>query len=262
MRRIVFAMSLLALSPITQAAIEKHTTRDVDANGNTTGFTEIVADDNGNLRMEIYGIDENGERGLLLDFVVYQATERKLLSSDGNRCESMNLEGDELPGGVTRDDITAAQSEAQRMLAEMRETNPDMARMLEQQLANMPGMPGSNPNPVRLVNTGESRRIGDYDTTRFDVENVPGGGDYTVWAADVDDVEGGRTISNATRSMMQAQQQMIENMGMGQIVGNVHGEIIKVMDNFYPIVSGDGDGETHLHSTKGNGSENFYPECN
>ena len=56
---------------------------------------------------------------------------------------------------------------------------------------------------------------------------MPGGGDYTVWAADIDDVDGGRTISAASTGMMQAHRQMMEQMGMGQMFGaNVFGEIM------------------------------------
>ena len=63
--------------------------------------------------------------------------------------------------------------------------------------------------------------------------------------------------------MMQAHKQMMDNMGMGGMFGaNAFGEIMKAMDDYYPIVSETGNGETRLVSTSGNGSDDFYPDCN
>ena len=266
MRARNLAIALAILSQPAMADIAKHTTVTVDQAGNPREFTEMVADDNGNLRMEMYSVAADGSRGSLKDLIVFQATENQMLSFSNGRCEAMSFEGDELPGGISRDEMMAAQQEMQQALEEMRATNPEMAKMMESRMAGMPGMSammGNEPEPVRIVETGEEKDIGDYDTIGFRIEGMPGGGNNTVWATDIDDVEGGRTMSAASRGMMQASKQMMENMGMGQMFGaNVFGEVMEAMEDYYPIVSEDARGETRLLSTDGNGSEDFYPECN
>ena len=68
----------------------------------------------------MYNADAAGDRGELRDFVVYQAAERTMVTSSGGMCQSMTLDGESLPGGVTREDITAAQAEMQRALEQIR----------------------------------------------------------------------------------------------------------------------------------------------
>ena len=259
MRARNLAIALAILSQPAIADIAKHTTVTIDQAGNPREFAELVADDIGNLRMEMYVADAEGNRGPLKDLMIFQATEKRMLTFVDGRCESMSFDGDELPGGVSREEISAAQ----QALAEMQRNNPEMAKMLESQMGGMSALFGGEPDPIQIVQTGEEKDIGDYDTMGFRVEGVPGGDNYTVWAADIDEVRGGRTISAASRGMMQASKQMMDNMGIGQMFGaNFFGEIMEAMEDYYPIVTEDQRGETQLLSVEGLGMEDFYPECN
>lgn len=251
----------MTLSPLALADVARHTTVTMDANGNRTEYTEMVADDNGNLRIEIYAVDGSGNRGALRDFVVFQAKEQKMLTSSGGTCQSMSYDSDELPGGITAAEL----AEAQKAIAEMKAQNPEMAKMLEQQMGSgMAAMMGGEKSEIQIVQTGETRTIDDYDTTGFRVSGLPGAiGNYTVWAADINDVEGARTMGAASAGMMRASKKMMDNMGMGQIFGgNIFAEMMEKMENYYPIVSDINGGETKLISTDGAGSSDFYPACN
>ena len=260
----IVALTGLVFSPVASAAVAKHTTVNMDSSGKVTEITEMVADDDGNLRFEIYGVDASGNRGALETFVVFQAAEQKMLTSSGGMCQTMSMDGDELPGGITREEVSAAQAEMQRALKQMQAENPEMAKMLEAQMGDsMAAMMGGEPPDIQIVQTGQDREIEGYDTQGFRVNGMPGASNYTVWAADIDDVEGGRTISRASRGMMQASKQMMDNMGMGDMMGgNAFGEILDAMEDYYPILSEDGSITTKLVSTDGNGSEDFSPDCN
>ena len=246
------------------ADIVKHTTVNTNAGGTVTEITEMVADDNGNMRIEIYRADASGDRGALDSYIVFQAAERKMLTSSGGMCQALDLTGEELPGGISRDEMAAAQAEMARALEQMRAENPEMAKMLEAQMGtSMAAMMGGDAPTIEIVETGEERTIEGYDTTGFRVNGMPGVGNYTVWAAEVDDVEGGRTMARASQGMMQAHKQMMENMGIAEMVGaNAFNEILDAMDDYYPIESGDGSTTTRLVSTDGNGSTDFNPTCN
>ena len=254
----------LSLSSIAIADVAKHTTVNTNAAGVVTEYTEMVADDSGNLRIEIYGVDASGNRGALRDFVIFQANEQKMLTSSGGTCQSMSFDGEELPGGISKEDVMAAQSQMQQALEEMRAQNPEMAKMLESQMGDMGTMMGGGESGIQLAETGQTRKIDGYDTKSFRVSGLPGPvSGYTLWAANIDDVKGGRTIGNASQKMMQASKQMMENMGMGQAFGaNLFGEIMEKMSNYYPIMTDTGDVQTRLTSTDGGGSTDFYPACN
>ena len=263
-RSIAIILSL-TYGPFALADVAKHTSITRSASGTVTEYTEMVADDNGNLRVEIYNADAAGSRADLRDFVVYQAAERTMVTSSGGMCQSMTLDGESLPGGVTREDIAAAQVEMQRALEQMRTENPEMAEMLEAQMgSSMAMMMGDTEEvSIQVVDTGESKNVGDYDTKAFRVTGVPMADNYKVWATDIDDVDGARTISQASQGMMQATKQMMENMGLGEMPGaNMFNEVLDAMDDYYPIVTEDIRGTTTLVSTSGNGSEDFYPDCN
>lgn len=254
----------ILLSPVATAQIAKHTTVNLDGNGNVTEFTEMVADGSGNLRIEIYRADASGERGALDSFIVYQAAEQQMLTSSDGMCQTMSMDGENLPGGISREEMSAAQAEMQRALKEMQAQNPDMAKMLEAQMGtSMAAMLGGETPAIQVVQTGEERTIEGYDTQSFRVNGMPGVSNYTVWAADINDVEGGRTIARASQGMMQASKQMMENMGVAEIFGaNAFNEILDAMDDYYPILSEDGSITTRLVSTNGNGSADFNPACN
>jgi len=263
-RSYLLCICSLSLSPIAIAEMAKHTTVATNSAGTVTEYTEMVADDNGNLRIEIYGVDASGNRGAMRDFVVFQANEQKMLTSSGGTCQSMSFDGEELPGGISKDEMMAAQAQMQQALEEMRAQNPEMAKMLESQMGDMGAMMGGGESEIQLAETGQTREIDGYDTRSFKVSGLPGPvSSYTVWAANVDDVKGGRTIGNASQKMMRASKQMMDNMGMGQVFGaNLFGEIMEKMSNYYPIMTDTGDLQTRLISTDGGGSTDFYPACN
>ena len=257
------ATTLLAAPAFADVA--KHTTVTRGQGGQVTEYTEMVADDAGNLRIEMYDVDAAGNRGAMRDFVVFRAAELKMLSSSGGRCEAMSLNSDELPGGVSRDEVMAAQAEAMAALEEMRAQNPEMAKMMEQQMQSMGIMMGdAEKQQIELVETGETRDIGGYDTRAFQVTGMPGmAGDYKVWAADINDVAGARTMSAASAGMMRATQQMIENMGMGDMFGNnLFAEVMEKMDDYYPVLTESNGQLTSLVSTDGQGTADFAPPCN
>lgn len=254
----------LLVGPLAVAEIAKHTTVNTDGSGKVTEITEMVADDAGNLRIEIYRADAAGKRGALDSFIVFQPAEQKMLTSADGTCHSMSMDGEELPGGISREEMSAAQAEMQRALKEMQAENPEMAKMLEAQMGGrMAAMMGGEKPKIQIVQIGQERAIEGYDTQGFRVNGVPGVSNYTVWAADVDDVEGGRTISRASKGMMQASKQMMDNMGVGDMfAGGAFSEIMDAMDDYYPILSEDGSRTTRLVSTDGNGSADFNPACN
>lgn len=263
--RLSIFLTALLLSGIAAAEIAKHTTVTTNAGGNATELTEMVADDNGNLRIEMYDVGADGSRGALRDFVVYRAADREMITTSGGRCETVSLSGDELPGGISREEMMAAQAEMQAALEEMRAQNPQMAQMMEQQMQSMGVMMGGGAeNRIELVETGESREIDGYETVGFRVTGMPGmAGEYKVWAADIDDIVGARTMSAASAGMMQATQQLIESVGMGQMFGsNLFAEVMEKMDDYYPVVTETNGQTTRLVSTDGNGSADFDPACN
>jgi len=250
----------LSFSQYAAAEIAKHTTVTMDASGNRTEYMEMVADDNGNLRIEMYAVDGSGNRGALRDFVIFQANEQRMLTSSGGTCQAMSLDGKDLPGGISPEQM----AQAQRALAEMKAQNPEMAKMLESQMGDMGAMLSGEQSDLQLVQSGQNKSIGDYDTTGFTVTGMPGGiGTYTVWAADVDDVAGAATISAASAGMMRAHKQMLDNMGVGEMLGtNTFAEIMDKMDDYYPIFTEMNSSSTQLISTNGDGSTDFHPACN
>lgn len=263
-RNYLLCICSLSLSPIAIAEMARHTTVATNTAGTVTEYTEMVADDSGNLRIEIYSVDASGDRGALRDLVIFQANEQKMLTSSGGVCQSMSFDGEELPGGISREEMIAAQAQMQQALEEMRAQNPEMAKMLEGQMGDMGALMGGAESQIQLAETGQSRTIEGYDTKSFRVSGLPGPvSGYTLWAADIDDVKGGRTISNASQKMMRASKQMMENMGMGQAFGaNLFGEIMEKMSNYYPIMTDTGGVRTTLISTNGGGLMDFYPACN
>jgi hypothetical protein len=266
MRIQTLGIAILGLlgSGLAAAEIAKHTTVNMNSSGTVTEITEMVADDNGNLRIEIYAADASGDRGALDSFIVFQAAEQKMLTSAEGMCNTLSLDGENLPGGISREEMSAAQAEMQRALKEMQAQNPEMAKMLEAQMGtSMAAMMGGETPKIQVVQTGEERTIEGYDTQSFRVNGMPGVSNYTVWAADISDVEGGRTIARASQGMMQANKQMMENMGIAEMVGaNAFNEILDAMDDYYPILSEDGSVTTRLVSTNGNGTADFNPTCN
>jgi hypothetical protein len=247
------------------ADVAKHSTVTRNQGGQATEYTEMVADDSGNLRIELYGVDASGGRGSLRDFVVFRASELKMLSSSGGNCQAVSLDSDELPGGISRDEVMAAQAEAMAALEELRAQNPEMATMMEQQMQSMGIMMGdAEERRIELIETGEQREIGGYETKAFQVTGMPGmAGEYKVWAAEVGEVDGGRTMSAASAGMMRATQQMIRNMGMGDMFGNnLFAEVMEKMDDYYPILTENNGQLTTLISTDGQGSTDFNPPCN
>jgi hypothetical protein len=74
--RTALLLTVTAFLPApARADVAKHATITRNQGGQATGYTEMVADDAGNLRIEIYGVDAAGNRGAMRDFVVFRAAE-------------------------------------------------------------------------------------------------------------------------------------------------------------------------------------------
>ena len=268
-RKILAVFLMMTSSAAIAAEVAQHTMVTRDLNGIVREYTEMAADDAGNLRYDMFDATADGGPGELRDWVVWQAAEQTMVMSDGNRCERMKMDGSEMPGmpqGIDRQEMMAAQAEMQRAMQQMAAENPEMARMMEQRLANsgLGQMMGGEKVEVEIVEIGQTREVGDYDTKGFQVVGGPATmGDTTVWATDIDDVDGGRIIGNASTGMMRAQQQMMDNMGVSQFIDtNVFGEIMEKMSDYYPVMTEDSRGITQLVSTSGSGEVDFYPDCN
>ena len=67
------------------ADVAKHTTVTRNQDGQATEYTEMVADDAGNLRIEMYDVDAAGNRGTMRDFVVFRAAELRMPTPSGGR---------------------------------------------------------------------------------------------------------------------------------------------------------------------------------
>jgi len=263
-QRIAVLAAGVSFCTVAAADVVRHTTVNMNTSGKVTEYTEMVADDDGNLRVEIYAADADGNRGALKDLVVFQVMENRMLTSSSGKCQAIDFDDEELPGGVSKDEVMAARAEMQKALEEMRASNPEMAKMLESQMGGMAAMMSDEKPAIKLTRTGATRDIDGYDTIEFSISGMPGAGaDYRVWAADIDDVDGADVMSAASAKMAQAHKQMMDKMGMGEMLGaNIFTEIMEEMTDYYPIMTDDGRRQTKLISTDGNGSDDFYPACN
>ncbi len=273
-------------SQIAFAEIARHESLEFDQYGNPEMITILFADENGNLRMETYGImatatssaaagsdvDVNYERGSLQGAMVFQAAEEQMLVIDRGECQILSADLSQMPGmppgGMEeyREEMAAAQQQMQEALREMAEQDPAMARMMQERMATlgggMPGMPQQRPEMI-VEETGDDRSFGNYDTTGF-VVYEQGTDRYrtSVWAADIDDVVGGRIVGSAMKGWLELYRDVMDRLGAGAGRGSgVASAILDKMDDFYPIVTESTDRRTTLTKAELGGSADFYPDC-
>ena len=119
------------------------------------------------------------------------------------------------------------------------------------------------PREMVVEETGDDRTIGDYDTTKFVVrEEGSNLAPTTVWAAAIDDVEGGRLVGHAMKGMFETFKEVMDRMGVGAMAGTGSASaIIEKMEDYYPILTEDQDGQTKLLKAETGGTADFYPDC-
>lgn len=280
------ALLLCMQSQFAFAEIARHETLEIDQYGNPENISIVYADENGNLRMEIYGVDASAtasaaagsdaevdySRGALQGLMVYQAAEEQMVVVDQGQCQTLSADMSGMPGmppgGMDeyREEMAAAQQEMEQMMRELAEEDPAMARMLEERMASMGGMPGmpgmQQQRPEMIVEeTGDDRSIGDYETTGFLVyEEGTNRHRTSVWAADIDDVVGGRIVGSAMKGWLELFRDIMDRMGAGRGSG-LAGAVLDKMDDYYPIVTEGTDHRTTLISAEIGASAEFYPDC-
>ncbi len=274
--RIVAVALLFALQTPFAAGAElaKMTSMDYGMSDAPEAYTIMLADGNGNLRIEVYGVNgmatsSGGDvkttysQGDLQDVMVFQAKERRMLFFDRGRCQVMNTQGPDAPTmpGLPPD----ALAEMQAAIAEMEKENPELAKMMKERAgaSNMLGAMMREPRETIVEETGDDRTIGDYDTKGFKVYEEGTENDVTlVWAADIDDVKGGRLVGNAMVGFFGAYKEMMENMGAGGLAATgVASAVIEKMEDFYPIETKHPGGRSVLLSVEAVGEAEFYPDC-
>ena len=277
MRTGIVAIALLfALqTPVSAAAeLAKMTSMEYGMSDVPEVYTIILADGNGNLRIETYGVDgmatSSGGKvettysaGDLRDVMIFQAEERRMLFFDRGRCQVMNTEGPDAPvmPGLPPD----AMAQMQAAIAEMERENPELAEMMKQKAgaSNMLGSMMQEPRETIVEETGDDRAVGDYDTKGYRVYEEGAANDVTlVWAADIDDVEGGRLVGNAMVGFFDAFKSMMENMGAGGLAATgMASAVIEKMEDFYPIETKHPGGRSMLISAETGGEAEFFPDC-
>lgn len=170
-RRTIITLCMSALIASNAfAEIVKHTTVTVNDSGTPTSHTEIVTDDQGNLRIEDYGITSTASssgaagssvsqehfRGSLQNLMIFQAAEQRMLLVEGDRCRAMSSDSG-VPGmptggmGQYQQQMQQAQGQMAQVMRQMAEQNPEMAKILEQQMAGPGNMASMMQPPKELV---------------------------------------------------------------------------------------------------------------
>ncbi|MDJ0747939.1 MAG: hypothetical protein QNJ11_00580 [Woeseiaceae bacterium] len=283
MRTVIVATALLfaLFSPLAMSAkLAKITSMEYGASGAPEMYTIMYADADGNLRIEGYGIIStatssgmatssggnvkmNYKPGDLRDLMVFQAAERRMLFFDRGQCRVMNTEGPDATAmpGLPPD----AMAKMQAAIAEMEKENPELAKMMKEKAgaSNMLGSMMREPRETIVEETGDDRTIGDYDTMGFKVYEEGAEHDVTlVWAADIDDVEGGRLVGNAMVGFFGAFKDMMESMGAGGLASTgTASAVMEKMEDFYPIETKHPHGRSTLISAEMGGEAEFYPDC-
>ncbi len=261
--------AILAGSPVF-AETARHVTVDAGTDGSAQTFNVITADDLGNLRFETYAAAGDAAAsivpGRLQHKMIFQASDERLLMFDGGQCEEVSAMS---AGGMgeVRQQMAEARAEMEAMLEEMREQDPAMARMMEEQMeARLGGamMMGEPPVARVVEKTGDTRRIGDYDTEAFEIRKEgSSAAESTVWAADIDAVDGGFIVNNAMIGMFELFRDMMDQAGIGDLFASGMGaDVIEKMENYYAVEAEHDEGTTRLVSAETGVPADFFPACN
>lgn len=282
-RKFVAAATAIFVSQLALAEVARHESVEVGSSGAPEHYSIIYADDAGNLRMETYGatatasssgtaggdVEVDYSVGELQGVMIFQAAEKRMLMVDGGQCQVMSADMAGMPpGGMEqyREEMAAAQQQMQEAMRDMAEQDPAMARMLEERMASMGGgMPGMTQQRREMVveESDEDRAIGDYSTSLFIVyEEGTDRFRTSVWAADIDDVEGGRIVGGAMKGWFEHFRDVMDRMGVGSMSGaGLTSAILEKMDSYYPVMTESSDRRTTLTSAEIGGTANFYPDC-
>ncbi len=282
-RSAAVALLFCLFTQVANAEIARHETIEEDRYGNPEAISILYADDNGNIRMETYGIiamatssaaagsevEVTHSPGELQGVMVFQAAEEQMLVVDRGRCQILSADMESMPGmppgGMEeyREEMAAAQQQMQEAMREMAEQDPAIAAMLEERMAGMPGMSQQQPREMIVEATGDDRSFGDYDTMGF-VVYEEGTDRYrtSVWAADIDDVVGGRIVGSAMKGWLELYRDVMERMGAGGAgESGVASAILDKMDDYYPVVTESAERRTTLTGAELGASADFYPDC-
>ena len=221
----------------TASAAMKHTTTEKDTDGNAQSVTEFVAVGDGNLKISYK--ESTGATGGTMYFI---AADEKMVMIDGPSCQEIGADSPPPPGmpagGLDQyqEQMRQAQAEMDKAFAEMAKQNPQMAEALKEQFGASAIRP---PDELKIVETGDTRTVGGYRTTGFDVVNAETNARrFTVYAADIDDVEGGEEIAEGLRGMFGVYKAYMEKMGVGKLAGTeLTGAIMSKMEDYYPILT-------------------------
>ncbi len=280
------AASALLLAQLALAEVARHESIEVGSSGVPENYSIIYADDAGNLRMETYAATATASSGgaaggdVSVDFsigplqgvMIFQAAEKRMLMVDGGQCQVMSTDMGGMPGmppgGMEQyaDEMAAAQQQMQEAMREMAEQDPAMAEMLQQSMAGLGnGIPGMMQERREMVveESGDEQTIGDYATTRFVVyEEGTDRFRTSVWAADIDDVEGGRIVGGAMKGWFEHFRDVMDRMGAGSMSGaGLTSAILEKMDSYYPVMTESHDRKTTLTSAEIGGTADFFPDC-
>ncbi|MDJ0711544.1 MAG: hypothetical protein QNJ14_14225 [Woeseiaceae bacterium] len=276
--RIVAIIFLLFVqSPAWAAEVAKITSMDYGFSDTPELYSIIYADKDGNLRIEGYGVtgmatsaggkvETTFNPGDLQDLMIFQAEERRMLFFDRGQCRVMSADGAAGPGMPAMPQMPPdAMAQMQEALAEMEKENPALAEMMKQKMnsSNMLGSMMQEPRETVVERSGDDRTIGDYDTTGFVVYEKGNENETTeVWAADIDEVEGGRLVGHAMVGFFGAYKDMMENMGVGGLgATGMASAVIEKMKDYYPIETKHARGRTTMISAETGGEVEFYPDC-
>lgn len=275
-RVLIASLAAVLLAAPALAETARHVTVDVDSSGSARSYNVMTADDMGNLRIESYAAGGDAAASIvperLENKMIFQASDERLLMFDRGQCQAVNADLDSMPGmpaggmAEVRQQVADARAEMEAMLEEMREQDPAMAKMLEEQMkARMGGAMMGEPPPARVVEkTGESRRIGDYDTEAFEIRGEGSNAlESTVWAADLDAVDGGFIVNNAMIGMFELFRDMMEQAGVDDLFATgMSAEVVEKMENYYAVEAEHTGGTTRLVSAETGVPADFFPACN
>ncbi|MDX1515903.1 MAG: hypothetical protein R3288_03635 [Woeseiaceae bacterium] len=254
---------LLALIALTAQAgdIVKHTSVETDGTGRTVKITETLAAGNGDVMFLSYGVAASAsssggdvststQRGPLQERMLFRSAADAIVINDGGNCQSLG--GDSgVPGAYSgagmqdyQQQMAAAQAEMEKAYAEMAQQNPQLAEQMRQMMSGRGNNPMFQPHDeLELVETGNTRTIGDYATEEFQVRSVSTGQvKHTVWATDIDEVDGGRLVGRNGAAMVRTLKAAFDRMGVGGLgAASIMSAIGDKMETHYPIVTVDHD---------------------
>ena len=256
----------MLVSPVVFAGVSAHTSEERDASGNIVGYTDMTADDNGNLRMDHFGakgtatssaaagsdVSMTVERGSHDGTMVYLAAEEKIIVKDGDQCQTFgkNTPMPGMPQGMNDPEFAAQMAEAQKQMAaqqpmldaamaDLAKENPAMAEAMKKRMEQFTasGNPFMQQPRYEVINTGESGSHNGYETKRFDIMNLAAQRkEFTIWVTRIGKVDGGARVSGGMRGMFSTFEAMMQQMGLQGMGGGITGAMLEeIGDDWFPV---------------------------